>query len=319
MDAAGADPALIFHHYDFSNFSEKIRLIFGRKALAWRSVTIPSTAPKPDYEPLTGGYRRTPALQIGADVYCDTRLIAAILEERVPEPTLFPGDSVRSRALAETLAMWAESQFLWPLALYITGVHADRFPASFHEDRALLHGKPVPDHARVRASAARNRAQLEPQLGWLEALVGSEDFLLGAEPGLVDFTVYHPLFLLEVIGGERPPALLAERPRTRAWMERVASVGNGRPTPLTPGEALRAAAEAEPRDAAATVRENPEGHVAGDLVSVAPIDDRSSASAGVLVALSEERIAIELQGSALGNVRVHFPRVGYRVRSASGQ
>ena len=64
---------LILHHYDVSNFSEKVRLILGLKELSWDSVQIPATAPKPDYTPLTGGYRRTPALQIGADVYCDTR------------------------------------------------------------------------------------------------------------------------------------------------------------------------------------------------------------------------------------------------------
>lgn len=318
MTAAVADPALIFHHYQFSNFSEKIRLVFGRKNLAWRSVIIPSTAPKPEYEPLTGGYRRTPALQIGADVYCDTQLIAAVLEARHPDPTLYPGDSVRSRALAATLANWAESQFLWPLALYITGFHAEQFPASFHEDRARLHGKPVPDLARVKASAARNRAQLEPQLAWLEDLIGSGDFLLGAEPGLVDFTVYHPLFLLVMIGGEERPALLAKRPRTLAWMERVRNVGNGHAELYPAVDALHVAAEAEPRDSSVPLDENPEGHAAGELVTVAPLDDHSSASVGTLVGLSAERIAIDLRESAQGNVRVHFPRVGYRIRPAGG-
>jgi hypothetical protein len=32
-------------------------------------------------------------LQIGADVYCDTRRIAQRLEEYAPEPTLFPPGS----------------------------------------------------------------------------------------------------------------------------------------------------------------------------------------------------------------------------------
>jgi len=70
----------ILHHYDFSNFSEKVRLMLGLKGIAWDSVEIPSHLPKPDYLPLTGGYRRTPSLQIGADVYCDTHLIAEVIE-----------------------------------------------------------------------------------------------------------------------------------------------------------------------------------------------------------------------------------------------
>ena len=78
---------LILHHYDFSNFAEKARLMLGFKNLAWRGVEIPPIAPKPDLTPLTGGYRRTPVLQDGADVWCDTRLIARELERRVPSPT----------------------------------------------------------------------------------------------------------------------------------------------------------------------------------------------------------------------------------------
>jgi glutathione S-transferase len=46
--------------------------------------------PKPDLLALTGGYRRTPNLQIGADIYCDTALIARVLDELQPSPTLYP-------------------------------------------------------------------------------------------------------------------------------------------------------------------------------------------------------------------------------------
>jgi hypothetical protein len=85
---------LILHHYDFSPFSQKIRLIFGIKDLSWRSVTIPSILPKPDLVALTGGYRHMPVMQIGADVYCDTRLIADELDRRFPDRPC----CVRSRA-----------------------------------------------------------------------------------------------------------------------------------------------------------------------------------------------------------------------------
>ncbi|RZI55153.1 MAG: glutathione S-transferase family protein, partial [Pseudomonas sp.] len=67
---------LILHHYPTSLFAEKARLMLGFKGLSWRSVNIPSIMPKPDLMPLTGGYRKTPVLQVGADIYCDTALIA---------------------------------------------------------------------------------------------------------------------------------------------------------------------------------------------------------------------------------------------------
>jgi glutathione S-transferase len=81
---------IILHHFDRSPFSEKIRVVFGHKGLSWKSVRIPPIMPKPDLMPLTGGYRRTPVMQIGADVFCDTQIIIREIERRFPSPTLFP-------------------------------------------------------------------------------------------------------------------------------------------------------------------------------------------------------------------------------------
>ena len=41
--------------------------MLGFKGLAWKSVEQPPILPKPDLTPLTGGYRRIPVLQEGAD------------------------------------------------------------------------------------------------------------------------------------------------------------------------------------------------------------------------------------------------------------
>ena len=81
---------IILHHYAESPFAEKIRAILGFKQLGYRSVLVPMMLPKPDVIALTGGYRRAPVLQIGSDIYCDTALIADVLEHIQPEPTLYP-------------------------------------------------------------------------------------------------------------------------------------------------------------------------------------------------------------------------------------
>ena len=183
---------LILHHYDFSNYSEKVRLVLGLKGLAWGSVEIPEKLPKPDYLPLTAGYRRAPALQIGADIWCDTALIVDQLERIAPMPTLYPGDAPeRARARSRVLAAWAESTLMRPIALYITGLHADRFDDSFHADRAALHGKPVPDVARVRASSASYEAQAMGALELLEGLLDdASPWILEAGPSLADIALY---------------------------------------------------------------------------------------------------------------------------------
>ena len=234
-------PELILHHYDFSNFSEKVRLVLGLKGLGWRSVDVPSTAPKPDLTPLTGGYRRAPVLQIGADVYADTAIIVDELERRFPEPSIYPGVNP---AMVSALAAWAERDLLRPLALYITAVHADSFPERFHTDRAALHGKPAPTVEQVRASADRNLALARPQVARVHEMVAGGRFLFGDAPSLADIVVYHPLWLLETIGG--PSALIDARPETRAWMDRVAALGQGTPTLMAAQEALDVAKAGTP-------------------------------------------------------------------------
>ena len=121
---------LILHHYDMSPYAEKVRLMFGLKGLEWRSVQIPIVMPKPDLTELTGGYRRTPTLQIGADIYCDTHCIARVLDRLHPTPPLSPAGL---EAVEHGLSRWSESTFMMVVLAYfgIGGV----FPEEFIEDR----------------------------------------------------------------------------------------------------------------------------------------------------------------------------------------
>ena len=99
---------LILHHFDVSPYAEKARLMLGIKQLAWDSVQIPMIMPKPDLVALTGGYRKTPVLQVGADIYCDTNCIARELERRHPAPTLFPDGGA---GVPIALAAWGDRYF----------------------------------------------------------------------------------------------------------------------------------------------------------------------------------------------------------------
>lgn len=72
---------LILHHYWGSPYAEKIRLLLGYKELQWRSLEIPVIPPRDSLQCVFGAFRRTPVLQIGADFFCDTRLIARCIAE----------------------------------------------------------------------------------------------------------------------------------------------------------------------------------------------------------------------------------------------
>ena len=67
------------------------------KRARWRWVETPMMLPKEDLVALTGGYRGTPVLQIGADVYIDSQRIARELESRFPAADAFPGGERRAR------------------------------------------------------------------------------------------------------------------------------------------------------------------------------------------------------------------------------
>ncbi|MBT8115824.1 MAG: glutathione S-transferase N-terminal domain-containing protein, partial [Arenicella sp.] len=79
---------LILHHYEMSPFSQKIRSMFGYCRINWYSVLSPPMPPRPNLDPLTGGYRKIPVLQIGADLFCDTRVISAEIAKLSGNPLL---------------------------------------------------------------------------------------------------------------------------------------------------------------------------------------------------------------------------------------
>lgn len=308
--AEGANASPILHHYDLSPFSEKVRLAFGLKSIAWRSVVIPMTLPKPDYTPLTGGYRRTPALQIGADVWCDTRLIVREIERRWPEPSLLPGDA----GLHHAIAAWAEGLLFWPAARAATGLNPDALPAEFHADRAAMRGLPKPERDRLLLAGAEALAQLRPQLAWIPAMLADgRPFLLGAQPGLADLALYHPLWFLERFPRNLLTELLPDA-RVRDWMARVAALGQGKRSELAPAAALAEAASHEPaRDRPAS---SCDGFAPGDRAAVTPEERTSPPVEGVVAWIDSDEICLRRQEPTLGALSVRFPRLGYRVAKA---
>ena len=304
-------PPLMLHHYDLSPFSEKVRLMFGLKGLAWQSVIIPDVLPKPDYLALTGGYRRTPSLQIGADVYCDTRLIAEVLERRVPQPTLFPGGRPGPHHVVE---QWAETDLFWPCALAVTGANADALPPAFHADRAAMRGRPPPAAARVRQVGEAAHRSVTLSLREVEAmLVADEDFLLGHAPGLADLAVYHALWFLDRF----PRPLLeafAPSPALRDWLARIAALGHGTRTELGAADAIAIARASTPAGGDTSCVD----FASGTRVSIAPDARTSAPVVGEVVACSVDEIAIRHVDARAGIVHVHFPRAGYRITREDG-
>ncbi len=303
-------PEIILHHYEFSPYSEKVRLAFGLKRLPWRSVLTPVWMPKPDLMPLTGGYRRAPVMQIGADVYCDTQLILRVLERLRPEPSLFPGGS---EGLASALSFWWESNTFVTAARTLGAMIGDKIPPELIEDRKAFLGFDM-GKAAMAPDLPLFIGRLRAHFHWLERMFADgRPFALGADASAFDLSAYHIIWLLRRNVGAEIDALVPFA-RLQGWYERVGAIGYGERRDMPAAEALDAAAAAEPApppDAAAEDGEASFGLSPGRRVAVTPDDTGRDPAVGTLVSAGAEEIVLRRADPRVGEVNVHFPRAGY--------
>lgn len=298
----------ILHHFDTSPFSEKVRLLFGLKGMAWKSVTIPNMMPKPDYTPLTGGYRRTPSLQIGADVYCDTQIILAEIERRWPEPRAVHG------GLDWAVNLWADRPFFQATVPIIFGVIGEHTPAAFLKDREAMSGRPF-DVQAMKAAIAPMSQQWRGHAAWIEdQLAGSGNGWLQADgPGLSDIAAYMNVWFLGSALPDTLKALTVGMPHLAVWSARVRGLGHGKPEPMTGAEALAVAKAASPAPAPTHDDNDPLGLKPGAPVMVMADDYGRDPVRGTLVSATPGGVTLSREDPAVGTVHVHFPRTGYFV------
>ena len=307
-------PEIILHHYPESPFAEKIRAILGFKRLSYRSVLVPMMLPKPDVIALTGGYRRTPILQIGSDIYCDTALIAEALEGIQPGPTLYPRAHVAS---ARILAAWADQH--WFAAGVGFAMQPEGFNSMFErytpEHRAAF----IEDRKAFRKGAPRMAphvatAVLSQHLGQIERQFSDGRlFLLGSDATLADFSFFHPLWFVE--RATAVAGFLSAYSRTVQWMHRIAAIGHGTPIPLSSAEAIEIAREGVMATLRTEAVQAPGPCPVGTRVTVAPTDYGIDPVGGELVAEYTNEWIVKRTDPRAGTVYVHFPRAGYQIES----
>jgi glutathione S-transferase len=297
---------LVLHHYWESPYAEKARRILGFKGVGWRSVLIPMMMPKPDLTALTGGYRKTPVLQLGADVYCDTDLIARVIEGLHPTPSLFPPGT---DAFAGMLGAW--QQELFTLAVRRVGTTVPIFPQGFIEDRAkMVEGGYSLE--KILQEAGPQREQLRAKLDLLERqLAAGGPYVLGANASLADFAFFHPVFALKSF--PQTAEDLAAFPAVRAWAARIEAIGYGEMTDLPSAAAVEIARAATPAPGGGVDDGEPDRLRAGDRVSIVHDSFGLDPTVGELVTASVHEIAVRRIDERAGEVVVHFPREHYLV------
>ena len=299
---------IIFHNFATSPFSEKIRLIFGMKGLSWRSVEIPSMLPKPDLMPLTGGYRKTPVMQIGADIFCDTQIIIRELERRFPDPDLMP----RGKGLPYGIGFWTDRPFFMAAVPVIFARIGHMVPEEFKRDREAMSGNFSID--AMKAAAPFMHDQLRAHAAFLaDHLADGRAFLLGDNPSVMDAHGYMNLWFLKGTVPDIAESLLAEWPKLGFWYTRLSAIGHGEMKTMDAKEALGIARAAEPEAKPAPDPNDPRGLKPGDRVSVSADDYGRDPVSGEILFANANEIAILRRDLAVGTVAVHFPRAGFMV------
>ena len=309
-----AENEIILHHYPRSPFAEKIRTALGIKGLHWRSVVQPRMAPKPDLTALTGGYRRIPVMQIGADVFCDTRCILRELEHRFPQPSLYPAGTTGT---AHMIAAWADRELFAASLGLVFGLHGDRFPPELHADRARFTAGRFDgwDSAKMRTRISDLRQQLAIHCDWIEqTLSHNGGFMLGDAPSLADLAVYHPLWYLR--GNLDADSGLGGYPRVLAWMARMDAIGHGTMQELAPEEALTIARGAAPAAIPRDTNDAANPWQPGMRVTVTPDDWGFDPVEGEIVWIGADAIVLRRNDPVIRLVAVHFPLQGFEVKAA---
>lgn len=304
---------IILHHYPVSHYAEKVRRILTYKKVPWRSVEQPIIMPKPDLTPLTGGYRRIPVLQIGADVYCDSACVVRRIEQLFPEPPVIFPELAHLSTLIED---WADHRFMWHLLLPGFYDLKDALPPTLMDDRALM--APHLTKENFLAGAPQAFSQGLVSMRWLDGMLADRPFLLGDKFSLADAACYFVLFFLSHVPQLFEPAI-ARYPRLGEWFKRIQAFGPVQSTEMSAAEAFAVARKSEPKDIDGGLTEGLQGLAfsesfkPGENVGIVADDYGTEEVMGKLVRVTHDQITVLRQDSDLGAIAVHFPRLGYRL------
>ena len=302
---------IILHHYSMSPFSEKVRAMFGYVEMQWQSALTTEMPPRPVLTALTGGYRKIPVAQIGADIYCDTRTITPLLADHAGKPEL---DIENCDQAIKDFVAKVEGDIFFACVMYGAGMKLNRkvlkSMSIWHMIKLLVDRFKMGRKASIKMPMpSQAPAIVKAHLPEIESML-KDNFLFGDTPTIADFSAYHSLWFVRDLG-EKP--IMNQYPKTLAWMDRIRNFGHGTSTEITGDQAVEMARYATPRP----VDDKHKHHdLIGALVRIAPADYALDPSVGVLEGSTESSYILSRNDAQAGTVHVHFPKHGFSIERA---
>ena len=302
---------LILHHYWPSPFAHKIRLALGLSGVAWRSVEIPRVPPKPLLMPLTAGYRRTPVLQSGADVYCDTQNIVRALTEITDNHQLLP-TKLSGKILAFT--DWADGAVFNLAARVVLTSALDTAPPEFIQDRGGLYFGPNWTPEGLKSQLPGVILQLAAHLNSIDSGLSSQGGFMSNDLSYADVTI---AYLAWFIRGrwDKGSDFLQQFVNIERIEREVHEAVHEVYEDLPAEDALKIAANSESQSPSGVTEQCGSTLKQGMQVAIKPQAETSDPPVlGRLRYLDRVRVSIDHCGPEVGDVVVHLPIAGYQIQ-----
>lgn len=284
--------------------------MFGYCNTQWASVISPAMPPRSIVDPLAGGYRRMPVMQIGADVFCDTKLMGSELATLFDKPALAMetcGDEIRDYSNnIDTAVFMAGVQTATPIKMLIAvfKLFSPLQAVKFIKDRAGIQQKSsVKPLGRTRAIKL-----IENHYADMESRLKENDYLFGESPSIADFSAYHNLWFSHMTTGSKQ---LDGHEAINTWFKRMSKFGHAQRQELSKETAFNMAKEAQPRAIPGSMKSS---DAIGKTVEISPSDYAKDSVIGVLVADDASRWVIARETDEFGTLHVHFPKLGFEIK-----
>lgn len=304
---------IILHRNYGSPYCQKIMVMLDYSQLDWYSELTSKGVPRPVQETLSGNYsRRVPLLQIGADIYCDTKEICEQIAELSGNKTLSYYNLTKdqqnfSDALEYELGRAVVSK-LTPMDLITS--YFKHIPIKdacvFLIDRFKLKSK-IKKHKPLEDKSQEEWTSVLIQfLKRINKMLETHPFLSESkDPNYTDFSAYTHIWYSNRINNLKYAKNL---PHIRAWLKKMESFTIGNYKSLSRGEALKIARDVEPNPIDSL---NQKSDKLNTQVSVLVNDGLSfimNPVNGILVGENENKTILERNHPDVGKVHIHIPK-----------
>lgn len=306
---------IILHRSLKSPYSQKAMLMLDYENLEWKSVLSSKGVPRPIQEKLVGEYsRRIPVLQVGADLYCDTDMIAKKIAELSGDKNLdrlnFSEEIQKEnfRVEDENFMALLGSMSLWNFIVsYLKSIKLKNTFELITDRAKASRGAVNPLKIRTKAEWAKI---LENDLPRLDKILEENNFLLKTDkPTFYDFTVFTSIWYMDFLNEVK---ILDKCTNLKAWLTRMNEFSNNHIEEINPIDSLNIAKENTPLPISDELKKSDK---IGKPIAVEINDSIAGALqsklTGILVGEDDYKYIVKRENETVGTVHVHIPKQCY--------